>query len=55
MPKIKVSVHGCDASTEVELRVSDSEMPIIDYLVGLVNLASSYQCEPTMEVTILND
>ena len=51
--KIKVSLDGCDASTEVELVVSGDGLQDIRKLRDKVNRKSTVDCEPKMKVTVV--
>ena len=45
-----VEVLGCDDSTELIIRVDDTEFAVIKKLTELVTETSSIQCQPTMFV-----
>lgn len=51
--KVKVSLHGCDDSTDVELDVTEAEYKTLEMMAGAVEVASEYGCQPTMTVRVL--
>lgn len=55
MKRIKVGVHGCDDSTEVEMEVNYGAFLVIQGLVNLVNQVSNGGCEPTMSMEEVNE
>lgn len=50
MKKYKIFVSGCDDSTEVVLKLTDEQVEFVKGLADEVTKASSYRCQPTMEI-----
>lgn len=48
--KCKITVHGCDDDTSIEIELSHDEFQIIQIVADLITDASEYRCMPTMEI-----
>ena len=53
--KYKISVHGCDDSTYVEMELTNGQASIIELLAKKVTEASTYQCQPSMNIECLEE
>jgi len=51
MPKIEISLIGCDAETTFETIVSEEEMVTLKEIAKLSVKNSPYQCHPIMKLT----
>lgn len=47
---IKLGVHGCDDSTEVELVVTEEQEAFLRKVAERVTAAAEHGCQPTMEI-----
>ena len=47
---VEVAIYGCDDSTHVEMEVTFEEKATLDRLADKVRAASSYGCQPTIDV-----
>lgn len=50
----QIALHGCDAPTYFELELTEEQLRLVKFMVEISEKASSYQCEPTMEVKEIN-
>lgn len=50
MNKVKFALQGCDDSTTIEIEVTNKELKFLERLEILTNEASSYGCEPTLDI-----
>ena len=49
---VEISVNGCDDSTIVTMEMSNYEYDFLQKLVEIVNKTSTYNCMPSIELTI---
>lgn len=47
---VRVALHGCDDSTYIDIEVTQDERAFLDRLAALSEEASSYNCQPTLEI-----
>ena len=48
--KYRISVHGCDDSTVVEMALTNSELALLICLAKLINATATYSCMPNMRI-----
>lgn len=48
--KITIGLHGCDDSTFFDVEVTPEERAFVERLCERSREASSYSCQPTMDV-----
>jgi hypothetical protein len=46
----KISVHGCDDSTEVEMMLTEVQAAFLKLVAHVICDKSSYKCMPKMEI-----
>lgn len=47
----KISVDGCDASTNIEVELTDSEAVFLADFAAKVTAEAKTHCQPSMEIT----
>ena len=53
---IRITLLGCDDHTTAEVGlVSDHELTFLERVIGAVNAASEYGCQPTMIISQIDD
>lgn len=45
-----VTVSGCDDSTEAWVELTDNEAAAVEKVAAQINAASTYNCQPTMQI-----
>jgi len=50
----KIGLNGCDDSTWITIDLTSEELALVEKLVGLSEEASTYGCQPTMNVEELS-
>ena len=50
MKTYKISVDGCDDSTEIEMELTGAEWALVKWIAQKITEASTYGCMPTMEI-----
>lgn len=50
MKKYRINVEGCDADTEIERELTDSEYAFLKEIADEITKTSRYQCMPRMYV-----
>ena len=53
--KVRLELHGCDATTERTFIFSDAEYRFLKSVAKKINAKSEYQCYPTMEFTEIKE
>lgn len=53
--QVRISLDGCDDTTYLTMQVSEDELAFLNRLAAESEKASTYQCMPTLSVTVDNE
>ncbi len=48
--KVKITLHGCDDSTRIDMDISQKELELLERVAFLSKKESTYGCMPIMTV-----